>query len=93
MVNLVEGECLFEREQMFSPVAAGERLRNCLSAGVLQWRMPSTSGSRCGKDRADDPQAGRASDVGDDVVELEISRQRLLHVLDMRGCVLKQTLR
>ena len=32
VVNIVEGECLFEREQMFSPVAAGERLRNCLSA-------------------------------------------------------------
>ena len=46
-----------------------------------------------GKNRADDPQAGRASDVGDDVVELEIHLcQRLLHVLDMRCCVLKQTL-
>jgi hypothetical protein len=37
-----------------------------------------------GKDRADNPQASRARDVGDDVVELKVHlRQRLLHMLDM----------
>ena len=37
-----------------------------------------------GKDRADDPQAGRAGDVGDDVVELKIHLgQCLLHMLDV----------
>ena len=37
-----------------------------------------------GKDRADDPQAGRAGDVGDDVMQLKIHfGQRVLHMLDM----------
>jgi hypothetical protein len=37
-----------------------------------------------GKDRADNPQAGRAGDVGDDVVELKIHLcQCLLHMLDV----------
>ena len=37
-----------------------------------------------GEDGADDPQTSRTSDVGDDVVELEIHLcQRLLHMLDM----------
>jgi hypothetical protein len=45
------------------------------------------------KDRADDPQPGRAGDVGNDEVELQIHLgQCLLHVLDVRGRVLEQTL-
>ena len=96
VVNVVEGECLFERKKMLGPVAAGERLRNCLGAGVaavMAQARQHLGVTLAGKNRADDPQAGRASDVGDDVVELEIHLcQRLLHMLDMRGRVLKQTL-
>jgi hypothetical protein len=37
-----------------------------------------------GKDRADDAQAGRAGDIGDDVVELKTHFcQCLLHMLDV----------
>lgn len=37
-----------------------------------------------GKDRAYDTQAGRAGDVGDNVVQLKIHlRQGLLHMLDV----------
>ena len=40
--------------------------------------------------RAHDPHAGHAGDVGDDVMELEIHlHERLLHVLDMRGSVIQ----
>src|ERR1700691_4181164 len=81
---------------MLGSVAAGERLRNFLSAGVatvMAQARQHLGVSLAGNNRADDPQAGRASDVGDDVVELEIHLcQRLLHMLDMRGRVLKQTL-
>jgi hypothetical protein len=77
-------------------VAAGERLRNYLSAGVatvMAQARQHLGVALAGKNRADDPQAGRASDVGADVVELEIHLcQRLLHMLDMRGRVLRQTL-
>ena len=58
---------------MLGPVAAGKRLRNCLSAGVatvMAQARQHLGVTLAGKDRADDPQAGRASDVGDDVVEL-----------------------
>jgi len=43
------------------------------------------------QDGADDAHAGGASDVGDDVVQLQVHlHQRLLHVLDMGGRVVKQ---
>ena len=46
-----------------------------------------------GNDRVNDPQAGRACDVGDDVVQLQVHLgQRLLYMLDMRGRVLEQAL-
>ena len=46
-----------------------------------------------GEDGADDAQAGGAGDVGDDVMELNVHLgQRLLHMLDVRGRVLKKTL-
>lgn len=44
-----------------------------------------------GKDRAN--QTSHSGDIGDDVVELKIHLgQRLLHMLDVRGRVLQQTL-
>ena len=46
-----------------------------------------------GEDGADDAQAGGAGDVGNDVMELNVHLgQRLLHMLDVRGRVLKKTL-
>ena len=71
------------------------------------WRIVSTRGlaalvaqggqhgrvSLAGHDGADDAQAGRAGDVGDDVVQLQVHlRQRLLHVLDVRRGVVQQAL-
>jgi hypothetical protein len=45
------------------------------------------------QDCADDPKPGDAGDVGNDMVKLQIHLgQRLLHVLDVRGGVLEQTL-
>ena len=46
-----------------------------------------------GEDCADDPQSSCACDISDDMVELEVHLgQRLLHVLNMRGRILEQTL-
>ena len=46
-----------------------------------------------GEDCTDDPQSGCACDIGGDMVELEVHPgQRLLHVLNMRGRILEQTL-
>ena len=42
---------------------------------------------------ANDPHPGRAGDVGDDVMQLEVHlHQRLLHVLDVRGGIFQQPL-
>ena len=51
-------------------------------------------GTLAGEDGADDAQAGGgAGDVGDDVMELNVHLgQRLLHMLDVRGRVLKKAL-
>ena len=87
VVGVVEGECLLERKQMLGAVAAGERLRDRLGTGVATVMAQARQRLRvalAGKDRADDAQAGRAGDVGDDVVELKIHlRQGLLHMLDV----------
>ena len=46
-----------------------------------------------GHDRPDDAHAGRARDVRDDVMELQVHlRQRLLHVLDVGGGIVQQPL-
>jgi hypothetical protein len=43
--------------------------------------------------RSDDPHAGRAGDIRDNMMEPQIHlRQSLLHVLDMGGCVFHQPL-
>jgi hypothetical protein len=40
-----------------------------------------------------DPHAGHAGDIGDNVVKLQVHlHQRLLHVVDMSGCVFHQPL-
>ena len=96
MVRLVQGERLLERKQMLGAVAAGERLCDRLGAGVATVMAQARQRVRvalAGKDGADDAQAGGTSDVGDDVVELNIHLcQRLLHVLDVRSCVFQKTL-
>src|SRR3954468_16663477 len=95
-VGGVEGERLLERKQMLGAVAAGERLCDRLGTGVATVMAQGCQRFRvalASKDRADDAQTGRAGDVSDDVVELKIHlRQGLLHMLDVRGRVLQQTL-
>ena len=87
MVSVVQGECLLERKKMLGAVAPGEGLRDRLSTGVATVMARTRQHLRvalAGKDRADNPQAGRAGDVGDDVVELKIHLcQCLLHMLDV----------
>ncbi len=96
MVRIVEGKCLFERKQVLGAVVTGERLLDRLGTGVA----PVIAQARqhlgvmlAGEDCADDPQSSCAGDVGDDMMELKIHLgQRLLHVLNMRGRILEQTL-
>ena len=76
MVNIVEGECLLKRKQVLGAVGTGERFFDRLSTGVAT--VIAQAGQRLGvtlsgEDCADDPQTGRAGDVGNDVVELKIS--------------------
>ena len=74
-------------KQMLGAVAPGERLRDRLGTGVatvVAQARQRLGIALAGKDRAYDTQAGRAGDVGDDVVELKIHlRQGLLHMLDV----------
>src|SRR6516225_6955711 len=77
---------------MLGAVAPGECLRDRLSTRVATVMAQTRQHLRialAGKDRADDAQAGRAGDVGDDVVELKIHLcQCLLHIA---GCVRPRT--
>jgi len=95
-VGVVEGERLLERKQMLGAEVAGERHCDRLGTGVATVMAQGRQRLRvalASKDRADDAQAGGASDVSDDVVELKIHfRQGLLHMLDVRSRVLQQTL-
>jgi hypothetical protein len=44
-------------------------------------------------DGANDPHAGNAGDIGDDMMQLHIHlHERLLHVLNVRGCVIDDAL-
>src|SRR5580700_8109337 len=75
VVGVVKRKRLLERKQMFGAVASGERLRDRLGARVATVMAQARQRLRvalAGKDRAYDTQAGRADDVGDDVVELKI---------------------
>ena len=87
VIGVVKRKCLLERKQMLGAVASGERLRDRLGAGVAAVMAQARQRLRialAGNDRAYDTQAGRAGDVGDDVVQLKIHlRQGLLHMLDV----------
>ena len=96
VVSIVEGKRLFERKQVLSAVVSGERLLDCFGVGVaavIPQARQHFGIMFAGEDCADDPQSGCACDIGDDMVELEVHLgQRLLHVLNMRGRILEQTL-
>src|ERR1700739_4637858 len=96
LVRVVEGECLFEGEQVLSAVVTGERFLDHLDTGVATPIPHARQHCRialASKDRSDDPQPGHTSNIGDDVMELHVHfSQRLLHVLDMRCPILQQTL-
>jgi hypothetical protein len=75
MVSVVEGECLLECEQVLGAVATGERLLDRLSTGVtpvIAQQRQHFGVTLAGEDCTNDPQTGRAGDIGDDVVELKI---------------------
>ena len=69
-----------------------DRLQGGMAADVPVRREDIRIALPCHQ-RADDPHAGHAGDVGDDMVKLEVHlHQSLLHVLDMRGRVFDETL-
>src|SRR3954466_765293 len=84
VVGRVEGERLFERKQMLGPVVAGERLRDRLRTGVttgMAQASPAPAGRARRQGSRERTLAGRAGDVGDDVVKLNVHLgQRLLHM-------------
>src|SRR5882757_4223968 len=87
VVSVVKGECLLECKQMLGAVAPGECLRDRLGTGVATVMAQARQRLRvalASEDRANDAQASRASDVGNNVVELKIHLgQCLLHMLDV----------
>ena len=87
MVGIVESKRLLQRKQVLGAVATSERLLDRLNAGVatiMAQARQHLGVTFAGEDGADNPHAGGAGDVGNDVVKLEVHlRQRLLHVLNM----------
>ena len=96
LVDIVQFQCLLQREDVLGAVVAGQRLLDCLSTGVaalVAQARQHVGVTLAGDDCADDAQAGHARDVRDDVMELQVHLcQRLLHVLDMGGRILEQPL-
>ena len=96
MVSIIKGKRLFQRKQVLGAVVSSERLLDGFDAGVAA--VIAQARQRLGimlarEDCTDDPRSGCACDIGDDMVKLEVHLgQRLLHVLNMRGRVLEQTL-
>ena len=81
---------------MLLPIVArqglADRLVGRLAALVAQGRK-HTRVALAGHDRADDAHACGAGDVRHDMMQLQVHlRERLLHVLDMRGGVVQQPL-
>src|SRR5260370_33462871 len=92
VIGVVKGECLIEGKQMLGAVAPGERLRDRLGTGVatvMAQARQRLGVAFAGKDRANDAQASRSGDVGDNVVERKIHLgQCFLHMLNVGGGVL-----
>lgn len=74
----------------------GERLADHLSGGMaaaITHRGEHGGIGLTGDDRPDDPHACGTGDAGHDRLQLEVHlRERLLHVLDMRGRIIEETL-
>src|SRR5467141_319940 len=84
VVSVVQGECLLERKKMLGAVAPGEGLRDRLSTGVatvMAQARQRLGVALAGKDRANDAQAGRTGDIGDDVWRLRINPVNGLRII------------
>ena len=86
-----------EGEQVLNAVVAGQRFLDRLDSGVATPIPHARQHCRialAAEDRADDPQPGHTSDIGDDVMELHVQFQSTpsAHVLNMRRPILEQTL-
>ena len=81
---------------MLFAIIADQRLADRLQRGIAPRVAIGGQHRRVtlpGYDRADDGHAGRTGDVGHHVMKLQVHlHQRLLHVLDVRGGIVQQSL-
>jgi hypothetical protein len=94
LVDVIQLERLGQGENVLRPIIAGQRLAHHLNGRMAP---PITVGSQDGwvalprHDRADDGQPRHTGNVGQDMMQLQVHlHQRLLHVLDMRSCIIQQ---
>ena len=96
LVDVVQLQGLGQGEDVLLAVVADQGLPDRLDRGVAARVAIGGQHVRvalAGHDGADDAHPGRARDVRDDVMELQVHlRQRLLHVLDVGGGVVQQPL-
>ena len=96
LIDVVQFERLGQSEDVLLPVVADQRLTHRLNgrmAPPVTVRGQDVWVALARHDRADDGHAGHASDVGDDMMQLQVHlHQRLLHVLDMRRRIVQQPL-
>jgi hypothetical protein len=94
LVSIVQLQGLGQSEDMLFPFIADQGLLDGFQRGVtagITVRRQHRRVPLAGDEGADDGHAGHPGDVRDDMVELKIHlRQRLLHVLDMRGGIVEQ---
>ena len=96
LVDVIKLQRLGQGEDVFLTGVADQglldRLQRCAAARVAMGGQHLRI-SLARHDGPDDPHPSCAGDVRDDMVELQVHlRQRLLHVLDMRGGIVQQAL-
>ena len=96
LINVGEFQRLCQGEDVFLPIVANQRLTHRLDSRVtpsIAMRGQHGRVVLSGDDCADNRHAGHAGDVGYDMMQLQVHlHQSLLHVLDMRRCVIQQPL-
>jgi hypothetical protein len=96
LVDVVQLQRLGQGEDMLFAIIADQRLADRLQRGMAPRVAIGGQHRRVtlpGYDRADDGHAGRTGDVGHHVMKLQVHlHQRLLHVLDVRGGIVQQSL-
>ena len=96
VVKVVEVQRLGQGKDMLIAVIANQgcpdRLDRRMASHIAEPRQNVRIPFPC-HDGANDPHAGRTSDIRDDMMQLQVHlHQRLLHVLDMGRCIFDQPL-